>query len=439
MSLFLHGFFNKKSLAGVPGFEPGNAGTKNRCLTAWLYPTTWTKLTKNYLPCQSFFMETCFTQLLGTPLTFLRELKLPAQLVGGAVRDALIGQQTEDIDVAVALLPDEMVNELNKKKIPFVRSADNIYGVCTIKWQNYSFDLAPLRRDISCDGRQATKIEFGVDFKEDANRRDFTFNAIYVDQNGKVTDYFGGIDDLRNGYVKFIGSPMQRLEEDHLRLWRYIRFLAHFGKKEPSTELAITIRKALEVYPIPSMDRIKSELLKTLNGNYALNAITFLRDIGGARALNAPYIDINTLKRFYDYSVVKTPKEALATLGAWTLTTFQWSKEDLKRLKTARRIQNTNDISPLYLEHNLKNFLAIVHLSMTLINAEKSTYHDFLKRVESWPTKPVFPIETKEIITLGFQGEEIGKILNKTKRWWAENDFTPDHQACLDYIMKHIR
>ena len=151
-----------------------------------------------------------------------------ARIVGGAVRDTLLGIDTADVDLATTHAPEQVVDLLEAAKIKAVPTGIK-HGTITAVANDEVYEVTTLRRDLDTDGRHAT-VAFTDDWREDAARRDFTINALYADPaSGEVFDYFGGIDDLEARRVRFIGDPLTRIAEDHLRILRFFRFLARFG------------------------------------------------------------------------------------------------------------------------------------------------------------------------------------------------------------------
>ena len=153
-----------------------------------------------------------------------------ARLVGGVVRDAILGIESEDIDIITTMLPEESIKvfrALGHKVLP----TGIKFGTVSILYNGELFEVTTLRKDISSDGRHA-KIEYTKDFYIDALRRDFTINALsYCPFAEKIFDYFHGIEHLTLGYVKFIGEPELRIQEDYLRILRFFRFFGKFGRK----------------------------------------------------------------------------------------------------------------------------------------------------------------------------------------------------------------
>jgi len=183
--------------------------------------------------------------------------------VGGAVRDDLLKLPVSDIDLATRIPPDEVIRRLEKAKIKAVPTGID-HGTVTAVSDGHPFEITTLRRDVSTDGRRAT-VAFTDDWQEDAARRDFTINALSADpETGELFDYFGGLDDLEHRHIRFIGDPLQRIAEDHLRILRFFRFHARFDAGEPDkAALDACTARANDLMAL-SRERIADELLKLL-------------------------------------------------------------------------------------------------------------------------------------------------------------------------------
>jgi poly(A) polymerase len=170
--------------------------------------------------------------------------------VGGAVRDDLLGLPVSDIDLATRIPPDQVIERLEKAKIKAVPTGID-HGTITAVSDGQPVEITTLRRDVSTDGRRAT-VAFTDDWKEDAARRDFTINALSADPlSGELFDYFGGLADLERRHIRFIGDPLQRIAEDHLRILRFFRFHARFDAGEPdAAALDACAERANDLWPI---------------------------------------------------------------------------------------------------------------------------------------------------------------------------------------------
>ena len=183
--------------------------------------------------------------------------------VGGAVRDELLQIPVNDIDFATRLRPDEVVARLEAARIKAVPTGI-AHGTITAVADGQPAEITTLRADVSTDGRRAT-VEFSDDWQADAARRDFTINALYADPvTGEIFDYFSGLDDIIARRVRFIGDPLQRIAEDHLRILRFFRFHARFGQGEPdAAALEACTARANDLMAL-SRERIADETIKTL-------------------------------------------------------------------------------------------------------------------------------------------------------------------------------
>lgn len=202
-----------------------------------------------------------------------------ARFVGGAVRDTLLGLPVTDVDVATPLAPEQVVDLLEGARIKAIPTGI-AHGTITAVSSGTVVEVTTLRRDVSTDGRRAT-VAFTDDWREDAARRDFTINALYADpQTGEVFDYFGGLADLEKRHIRFIGDPLQRIAEDHLRILRFFRFLARFGDTPDQAALEACTTRANDLMAL-SRERIRDELLKLLIAPDAVRVLKLMveRDV----------------------------------------------------------------------------------------------------------------------------------------------------------------
>ena len=185
-----------------------------------------------------------------------------ARLVGGAVRDGLLDRPVTDLDLATALSPYEVMRRCGAAGIKTIPTGI-AHGTVTAVSRGETVEITTLRADLATDGRHAT-VAFTDDWREDAARRDFTVNALYFDPaTGELSDWFGGLDDLAAGRVRFIGEPLQRIAEDHLRILRFFRFTARFAAVVDEQGLAACAERANDLMAL-SRERIADEWLKLL-------------------------------------------------------------------------------------------------------------------------------------------------------------------------------
>lgn len=209
------------------------------------------------------------------------------RFIGGCVRDLLLGKEINDIDMATKLLPSQAIEFFNDKNIHVIPTGLK-HGTITIIIDDIPIEITTLRIDVNCDGRHAD-IEFVDDYKQDAGRRDFTINAISMDLRGNVYDYFGGIEDLNNKIVKFIGIPEERIKEDYLRILRYFRFCAYYAiGTMPNHSLIRLISGLSPKLNVISKERIKNELFKTLASPTFIEILQYME-----RADLFPYLNLH--------------------------------------------------------------------------------------------------------------------------------------------------
>ncbi|MCW3849593.1 CCA tRNA nucleotidyltransferase [Sphingomonas sp. LB-2] len=201
-----------------------------------------------------------------------------ARFVGGSVRDTLLGLSVADIDIATPLAPETVIARLKEADIRCVPTGLK-HGTVTAVLSDGPVEVTTLRRDVDTDGRRAT-VAFTDDWREDAARRDFTINALYADPlSGEVFDYFGGLADLAARHIRFIGDPLARIAEDHLRILRFFRFLARFGDAADPGGLDACTARARDLMAL-SRERIADELLKLLVAKDAVRVVTLMIERG---------------------------------------------------------------------------------------------------------------------------------------------------------------
>src|SRR6201993_2254189 len=200
--------------------------------------------------------------------------EVQARFVGGSVRDALLGRQIEDIDIATPARPERVIELLEKhgiKVVPTGLAHGTVTAIAGTPPRH--FEITTLRRDVETYGRRA-RVAFDADWAADAARRDFTINDIFLDPDGTLHDPVGGLADLRARRVRFVGDPATRIAEDVLRLLRYYRFEARFGTGTGDAEARAACRAAAHLLPSLSAERVSQELVKLLE---AADPIAVLR------------------------------------------------------------------------------------------------------------------------------------------------------------------
>ncbi|MDX3901189.1 MAG: CCA tRNA nucleotidyltransferase [Sphingobium sp.] len=241
------------------------------------------------------------------------------RFVGGAVRDTMLGLAVQDVDIATALSPQDVLDRLKAAGIKAIPTGID-HGTITAVIAGDAVEITTLRRDVSTDGRRAT-VAYTDDWREDAARRDFTINALYADPaSGAISDYFGGLSDLEARRVRFIGGAADRIAEDHLRILRYFRFLARYGDGDPDEEAYRACMAHANSLMALSRERIADELMKLLAVANPAPALRLMVE-GGILAAVLPEIDAagvaaldRTVAREAEAGVAPSPLRRLCAL-----------------------------------------------------------------------------------------------------------------------------
>ncbi|MBV9018677.1 MAG: CCA tRNA nucleotidyltransferase, partial [Alphaproteobacteria bacterium] len=246
----------------------------------------------------------------------LADARIEARFVGGCVRDALLGRSIADIDVATPARPEEIVAALEKARIKTVPTGiehGTITAVVSEPAPPKHFEITTLRRDVETYGRRA-RVAFDADWSEDAARRDFTINAIYLDPDGTVHDPVGGLADLEAHLVRFVGEPAQRIAEDVLRVLRYYRFEARFGTGKGDAAARAACRAAVPLLAKLSAERIAGELLRLLAVADPLPTLRMMADDGVLAAIVPEAMRLDRLQRLSAFDPKPDPLRRLAAL-----------------------------------------------------------------------------------------------------------------------------
>jgi poly(A) polymerase len=362
-----------------------------------------------------------------------------ARYVGGCVRDALAGSPAKDIDLATPLSPTEVIDRLERAGLKAVPTGID-HGTITAVSSGAVVEVTTLRRDVSTDGRRAT-VAFTDDWREDAARRDFTINALYADPaTGDVTDYFGGVDDLAAGIVRFIGAPLERIAEDHLRILRFFRFHARFGRGAPDAEsLSACAARANDLMAL-SRERIADELLKILALPDPGPVITLMIEQGIFVPVLPEVTDaaplVRLVAREVAAGVVGDALRRLASLLPADLRVaddisarLRLSKAQRKRLVSAAGRVGTDADDPKALAYWITPEYGVDRL--LLGEGDAGVLSDW--------TPPTFPLTGGAIVARGVQaGPDVARLLKAVEQQWVAEGF-PDEaraQAIADAVVR---
>lgn len=350
------------------------------------------------------------------------------RIVGGAVRDSLLGRAVHDIDLATPLRPEEVMQRLKAAGLKAVPTGID-HGTVTAVSDGRTFEVTTLRRDVSTDGRRAT-VAFSDDWREDAARRDFTINALYADpQTGEIADYFGGLADLEAQRLRFIGDATQRIAEDHLRILRYFRFLARFGRSEVDGEAYAACQAAASSLKGLSRERIADELLKLLGLDDPRFAVRAMLG-GGIFAPVLPEItDMALLDRLIEREQTHAvAPAALRRLLALLPASVETATDIGARLKLSRKQREAMRDRILCRGISIPRHAAYAHgwdaaRDAALLYADDAECEAALDALMQW-TPPRFPLKGADLIARGLQpGPELGRKLHAIEARWVAEDF----------------
>ena len=373
-----------------------------------------------------------------------------ARVVGGTVRNALLGLPPGDTDIATTALPEEVVRRAKAAGIKSVPTGIE-HGTVTLVIDGAPYEVTTLREDTETFGRKA-KVAFGRHWVKDAERRDFTMNGLSVDANGVVYDYVGGIADAKAGRVRFIGDPDQRIAEDYLRILRFFRIHAAFGAGEPDRNGTLACIRGRAGLATLSAERVRMEMLKLLVASGASEAALAMVDAGllqamiGGVAYTGPLTAMIAIERELGLTASSTRRLAALTVAV---------TEDAKRVATRLRLSNAEAKALDSMGHRWWRFPtrdeATARRLVYRLGPER--YHDrvllawaraggeaassrwraLAELPQRW-TAPKFPLKAADFIARGMaEGPALGHVLTLAEDAWLAADF-PLEQAALAAI-----
>ncbi len=350
------------------------------------------------------------------------------RFVGGAVRDTLLGIDVADVDLATTHAPDRVIALLRGNDIKAVPTG-LAHGTITAVLPDGPVEVTTLRCDVETDGRHAT-VAFTGDWREDAARRDFTMNALYADPiSGEIFDYFGGLADLDAGVVRFIGDPLQRIAEDHLRILRFFRFHARFGDAIDPAGLEACATRANDLMAL-SRERIAAELLRLLVARHAVAVVAVMLDQG----IFAPVLpEITDLARFARTAAREaatgTAPDAIRRLAALLPAAAIDDVGARLKLSNADRKRMAIAAQPLMTEREraLRYRLGATGASDQLLLSDlpDDTVAEKLAVVATWEA-PTLPLTGGALVEMGVRkGPDVARLLRTVEDQWIAEGF-PD-------------
>ncbi len=376
-----------------------------------------------------------------------------SRFVGGCVRNHLINKEVKDIDIATIYTPNDILELLKKANIKAIPTGIE-HGTITAIINDKKYEITTLRKDIDTNGRHAI-VSFTNSWEEDALRRDFTINTLLMDMKGNIYDPTGrGLADLQSGKVIFVGNPEIRIKEDYLRILRYFRFHAAYGKGDMDKDSLKACIKFSAKLSLLSKERITDELLKILSLN---------RFVGALRIIKENNILPNIFKKLIHFSALEKMSEVQKNMRddrAWLKILIladcnkSYLSEIIENLCLSKRknihlyevldviysldFDSIKSVKVQIYKKKSNIVLDALILAYSYDYIDKQNFLNLYEFAKKWKA-PILPVNGKDLLEIGIpQGREIGKALQKIEGWWIENDFKPNKEQSINYISQFL-
>jgi poly(A) polymerase len=379
-------------------------------------------------------------------LSLLNENGEEARVVGGAVRNALLGIPTGDIDIATTALPDEVIRRAKAAGIKSVPTGID-HGTVTLVIETHPFEVTTLREDTETFGRKA-KVAFGRDWVGDAQRRDFTINALSVGADGVVHDHVGGLDDIAGRRVRFIGEAEKRIAEDYLRILRFFRMHAAFGEGEVDRTGYLACIAGRAGLATLSAERLRMEMLKLLVATGAVAAVTAMADAGLLQTIVGGVTYVGPLATMIGAEhVLDLKPDAIRRLAALAVAVT----EDARRVAARLRLSNAETKSLDSMGHRWWRLNALDEARARRLlyrlgedsyrnrlmlawaraggDADAARWQPFATLPKRWQA-PQFPLKAADFLARGVaEGPALGQALTLAEDAWLAAEFPLDPAA----------
>jgi poly(A) polymerase len=392
-----------------------------------------------------------FPEELKVIFQIIAEYGGQSRLVGGCVRDYLSDKKPVDFDVATDVLPEKIMEIFSlhgHKVVPIGLE----HGTILVVINHHSFEITTLRKDVQCFGRHA-KVEFTNDWESDASRRDFTINALSISSQGVVYDYFGGQEDMKNKIVRFVGNPLERIQEDYLRIMRFFRFLGYFDLNNVDKASYAAAVSQIENLQYISKERIKNELLKLLGAPYGkevvalLNQKQLLPHIGFSQNIS---LDNNKLA-----NIAFRKDDPILNLAILILLSGNQKTGYLEKLKQSILLSNKEykELKSLISFNCDEKFTDFHHykywhkygkelyLRLLFIINSINTLDKYAQYVNeaSNNEEHEFPLTGTDLQKDGNHGKIIGQYLNLAKEHWHRHNNDLSKMELLNYVWESVK
>jgi poly(A) polymerase len=390
-----------------------------------------------------------------------------ARFVGGCVRDAILKRPIKDIDIATPVEPERVLELLNAAGIRAIPTGIK-HGTVTALVDAERFEITTLRRDVETDGRRAV-VAFTDDWKADAERRDFTINAMSLTPDGMIYDYFNGMQDLAQRFIRFVGPPKERVAEDYLRVLRFFRFMAAYRMRDPSGAALAACRQAAPKLVSLSGERIRDELFKTLAADHAAEALNVML---GEKILESILPEADGLDQLRKLIWLETRAmgednqytDALRRLAALIRTDAAGADELARRLRLSNAERKrlvkmaapdwrpSPDVDDDTIRRQLRRMPPESMLDLVLLEwadhlaredrvepSESAAWRRLVEAVETW-LPDEFPLRGRDVIALGVDaGPRVKELLLAVEAWWEDGGFKASRDDCIAELRSLVR
>ncbi|TCS62676.1 CCA tRNA nucleotidyltransferase [Varunaivibrio sulfuroxidans] len=389
-----------------------------------------------------------------------------ARFVGGCVRDSILKRPVNDIDIATPAPPETVIALLEAADIKAIPTGID-HGTITAVIGSTHFEVTTLRIDVATDGRRA-QVAYTDDWTQDAARRDFTINAMSCTQDGDIFDPYGGLEDLGLGRIRFVGDARQRITEDVLRLLRFFRFQAAYGRPPLDIEARNACRNLACRLPELSGERVRGELFRILTGPNPADTLIVMREETvldyilpearniarlrmtewlSTRAVRVEGLEPSPVRRL----AALIGKGGTPTDGDPIADRLKFSNKERAhlRLMLAPPEAISPDL-PVAARHrmlyrfgntNVRDLALLAWADELTLNAHlprprTDAWIAIVEETATW-RRPEFPLKGRDLLDLGIPpGPQMGNFLKNTEAWWQDADFVPDRSACLEHLRR---
>lgn len=374
-----------------------------------------------------------FKHLLTPGVTSLgnlfRKNNYDLRIVGGAVRDLVIGKEPKDIDFATDATPQEMIEIFEKNNVHYIPTGLQ-HGTITAVIDKEPFEITTLRVEREHTGRHAT-VDFTRSWEKDAERRDLTINAMSLGLDGTLYDYFDGVKDLKQGKIHFVGDPDQRIKEDYLRILRYFRFHGKFDKTEAEKETKVAIKRNADGLKQISGERIWMEIKQILSGKHTHRILEEMKELGVSQIIGLPVRNVNgvSIAKKHTNNPITILSVMLNTDAEVETLAKKWKWANPEKMLASFLVENKfNPFNFDIAQNMIVDKAKVEHVTeLARIKGQANLVH----RIENWQV-PVFPVSGNDLLELGFKkGIELGNTLKTMRERWKQSRFTLSREDLL--------